>query len=129
MIMTIGVRVTMGQLSRRRIPDFGNTHSEVQAFARKRMIEIDIYHLAADFEDRDRSLSVISLQRGLHARLKSLGLIEDLLWQPGKTSGIIFLTPSIFETGRNMQFLSIAETSDLAEENAQSALARLKSAS
>ena len=60
---------------------------------------------------------------------ESLGLIEDLLWQPGKTSGIIFLTPSIFETGRNMQFLSIAETSDLAEENAQSALARLKSAS
>ena len=82
MIMAIGVRVTMGQLSRRRIPDFGNTHSKVQAFARKRMIEIDIYHLAADFEDRDRSLSVISLQRGLHARLKSLGLIEVLLRQP-----------------------------------------------
>ena len=51
--------------------------------------------------------------------------VGDLLWTPGRTAGIIFLTPSGFETGENLHFISLAGTIESARDNAEIAVRRL----
>lgn len=51
--------------------------------------------------------------------------VRDLLWQPGLTTGIIFLTPSGFEAGAGLHFLSVAPSAEASDELAGLAIARL----
>lgn len=48
--------------------------------------------------------------------------MKDLLWSPGRKSGVIFLTPSGFETGENLNFVSLAVTVEQAQQQAELAL-------
>lgn len=51
--------------------------------------------------------------------------IRDLLWTPGRTAGVIFLTPSGFEAGDNLHFLALDSTLERARERAELAVRRL----
>jgi hypothetical protein len=56
---------------------------------------------------------------------EGIAKVGDLLWTPGGTEGIMFLTPSGFETGENLHFVSLAATIERARDNAELAVRRL----
>lgn len=56
---------------------------------------------------------------------EGIAKVNDLLWRPERTDGIIFLTPSGFETGESLHFISLASTIESARENAELAVRRL----
>jgi hypothetical protein len=53
------------------------------------------------------------------------GKMKDLLWSPGRASGVIFLTPSGFEIGEKMHFISLASTIAQAQQQVELTLRRL----
>ncbi len=53
------------------------------------------------------------------------GKLKELLWSPGRASGVIFLTPSGFETGEKLHFVSLASTIKQAQQQVELTLRRL----
>lgn len=51
--------------------------------------------------------------------------VRDLLWTPERAAGVIFLTPSGFETGENLHFVSLDATTESARRNAELTVRRL----
>lgn len=56
---------------------------------------------------------------------EGIAKVGDMLWRPGQREGIIFLTPSGFETGENLHFISLASTTENARDKAEMAVLRL----
>ncbi len=56
---------------------------------------------------------------------EGLEVLEDLLWHPGGTEGVIFMTPSGFEEGPSLHFLSLAATTEKAGRQAEEVIQRL----
>lgn len=55
----------------------------------------------------------------------ALKIVDDLLWRPGGDKGIIFLTPSGFEQGLRLHYVSIAPTLDAATAQSEALIGRL----
>ncbi len=81
------------------------------------------------FRGSDIPAFVIHHAPGLTMRRQSFAegieKVRDLLWSPGRTKGVIFLTPSGFETGRNLHFVSLEASVDLARQLAEQTIQRL----
>jgi len=56
---------------------------------------------------------------------EGLEVLKDLLWHPGDTEGVIFMTPSGFEEGMSLHFLSLAATIKQADRQAEEVIQRL----
>lgn len=56
---------------------------------------------------------------------EGIAKLGDLLWAPGRTTGVIFLTPSGFETGENLHFVSLDSTIERARQQAERTVGRL----
>ncbi len=54
-----------------------------------------------------------------------LDILSDLLWHPCQQNGIIFMTPSGFETGTGLHFVSLASSVSAAKEQAETVGRRL----
>jgi len=59
---------------------------------------------------------------------EGLAAIQDLLWAPGAASGVIFMTPSGFEEGRGLHFISIGPSTAEANAQAETVIERLLAA-
>lgn len=56
---------------------------------------------------------------------EGIAKVRDLLWTPGRDAGVIFLTPSGFETGQNLHFVALDSTVERARRNAELTVRRL----
>ena len=56
---------------------------------------------------------------------QGLEVLKDLLWHPGGTEGVIFMTPSGFEEGTSLHFLSLAATNAQSDMQAETVIQRL----
>lgn len=82
------------------------------------------------FRDREIPQFVIHhAPGGATARHQSfsegIGKVSDLLWSPERASGVIFLTPSGFEAGENLHFISLESTVERARQQAELTISRL----
>lgn len=81
------------------------------------------------FADGKQPPYVIAHGSSLDAARRSfsggLEILKDLLWRPGRENGIIFLTPSGFEFGNGLHFVSLASSGAAANEQAEMVRQRL----